>query len=306
MKFENPISLKDLCHKFEADFIGNPDLSVQGINEIHRVETGDIAFVDNKKYYERALKSQASVIIIDQKIADLNNKSIIIHPNPFKLFNEISKYFNELKQLSHSENIIHNSAIIHPNVTLGKNIRIGENSIIYPGTYIGDNVTIENNVIIGPNSVVGHYAFYYKATGKQFDRLLTCGGIHIHDNVEIGALCSIDSGVTHTTNIGKGTKVDNQVQIGHDTQIGEHCLFASGVGIAGCVIIGNRVVLWGQVGVASGVEIGNDTVVLAQSGVSKSLEGGKTYFGSPCIPAKQMFKEIATVRSLTKQRYDNK
>jgi len=153
-------------------------------------------------------------------------------------------------------------------------------------------------VIIGPNTVIGHYAFYYKKRSEGFSRMHSCGYVHIEKNAEIGALCSIDAGVSAITRIGEGTKIDNQVQIGHDTIVGKNCLFAAHVGLAGCVTIGDDVTIWGQVGCTSGVTIGDGAVILAQSGISKDLEGGKTYFGSPCSEVKQKFREMAAIRQL--------
>ncbi len=299
MKFHTPISLDALCHMFDLEYTGSPELIVAGINEIHRVQQGDIAFVDNEKYYSRALASHASVILIDKVVPCPEDKALIVHDNPFVLFNTILNHFSENNLTYSEESKVHPSSSIANNVFIGKNVQIGMNCVIHPGVYIGNNVEIGNNVLIGPNSVLGYHAFYYKSNNGEHRRMLTGGNIHIMDNVEIGALCSIDAGVTDTTRIGLGTKIDNQVQIGHDTIIGNHCLFAAGVGIAGCVIIEDHVTLWGQVGVASGITIEKNTTVLAQSGVSKNLSGGKTYFGSPCQEAKQSFKEMATLRALT-------
>jgi UDP-3-O-[3-hydroxymyristoyl] glucosamine N-acyltransferase len=120
----------------------------------------------------------------------------------------------------------------------------------------------------------------------------------IENDVEIGTNCTIDRGVTASTTIGAGTKIDNLVQIGHDTVIGKKCLFASQVGIAGCVVIEDEVTLWGQVGVISGITIGAKAIVYAQSGVAKSLEGGKTYFGSPADEARRKYREMAALRAL--------
>jgi UDP-3-O-[3-hydroxymyristoyl] glucosamine N-acyltransferase len=111
-------------------------------------------------------------------------------------------------------------------------------------------------------------------------------------------LCTIDRGVTGTTTIGKGTKLDNQVHVGHDTVIGQDCLIAAGVAIAGCVVIEDRVVIWGQVGIASSLKIGEGAIILAQSGVMKELEAGKTYFGTPCGEVKEKFRELVALRSL--------
>ena len=126
----------------------------------------------------------------------------------------------------------------------------------------------------------------------------TCGRTIIKDRVEIGALTTIDRGVTGDTIIGEGTKIDNQVHVGHDTTIGKDCLFAANVGIAGCVTIQDSVTLWGQVGVVSDITIGHNVTVLGQSGVGNSLEPNKTYFGSPCGEARVKWRELAAFRKL--------
>jgi UDP-3-O-[3-hydroxymyristoyl] glucosamine N-acyltransferase len=263
------------------------------------VENGDIVFVDHPKYYDKALKSAATTIIINKEVECPLGKALIISDKPFDVFNQLTTYFRPLKSPHTQENqFIHPSAQIYPNVFIGNNVKIGKNTRIYSGVCIMDNTTIGDNVIIGANSVIGHFAFYYKKKEDGYNRLHTCGGVDIDSNVEIGALCTIDSGVTGITRIGKGTKLDNQVHIGHDTSVGENCLMASGVGIAGCVKIENNVILWGQVGCASDITIGEGVIVYAQSGIAKDLEAGKTYFGSPCIEAKEKFKELAAIRQL--------
>jgi UDP-3-O-[3-hydroxymyristoyl] glucosamine N-acyltransferase len=263
------------------------------------VENGDIVFVDHPKYYDKALKSAATTIIINKEVDCPSGKALILSEKPFDVFNQLTTHFRPLQSPHSQENqFIHPSAQIYPNVFIGNNVKIGKNTRIYPGVCIMDNTIIGDDVIIGANAVIGHFAFYYKKKEDGYDRLHTCGGVEIESNVEIGALCTIDAGVTGITRIGKGTKLDDQVHIGHDTVIGEDCLMASGVGIAGCVKIENSVILWGQVGCASDVVIGEGVVVYAQSGISKDLEAGKTYFGSPCIEAKEKFKEMAAIRQL--------
>ena len=299
MKFDKAYALESFCALFGFDFFGDKEHLVLGINEIHMVENGDIVFVDHPKYYEKALLSAATTIIIDKKVDCPKGKALIIHDRPFDAFNTITRHFMPQRNVNDlPSKTVEVSAQIHANVQLGNNVRIGKNSILYSGVVIMDNVTIEDNVIIGANSVIGHNAFYYKKKIEGYDRLHTCGRVLIESDVEIGALCSIDAGVTGMTKIGRGTKIDNLVQIGHDTQIGEHCLFAAGVGIAGCVRIASHVTFWGQVGCASDVSIGEGVTVLAQSGISKDLESGKTYFGSPCGEVKEKFKEMAALRML--------
>jgi UDP-3-O-[3-hydroxymyristoyl] glucosamine N-acyltransferase len=299
MKLERAYTLKEISEIVQCTFVGSENHEITGINEIHMVQNGDIVFVDHPKYYEKALHSAATTIIINKEVDCPSGKALILSDKPFDIFNKLTNYFCPLQSPHSQENqFIHPSAQIYPNVFIGNNVKIGKNTRIYPGVCIMDNTIIGDDVIIGANTVIGHFAFYYKKKEDGYDRLHTCGGVEIESNVEIGALCTIDAGVTGITRIGKGTKLDDQVHIGHDTVIGEDCLMASGVGIAGCVKIENKVILWGQVGCASDVVIGEGAVVYAQSGISRDLEAGKTYFGSPCIEAKDKFKEMAAIRQL--------
>jgi UDP-3-O-[3-hydroxymyristoyl] glucosamine N-acyltransferase len=299
MKLDRTYTLKEICEIVQCAFVGSENHEITGMNEIHMVQNGDIVFVDHPKYYEKALHSAATTIIINKEVDCPSGKALILSDKPFDVFNQLTNYFCPLQSPHNQENqYIHPSAQIYPNVFIGNNVKIGKNTRIYPGVCIMDNTTIGDDVIIGANTVIGHFAFYYKKKEDGYDRLHTCGGVEIESNVEIGALCTIDAGVTGITRIGKGTKLDDQVHIGHDTVIGEDCLMASGVGIAGCVKIENSVILWGQVGCASDVVIGEGAVVYAQSGISKNLEAGKTFFGSPCVEAKEKFKEMAAIRQL--------
>jgi len=302
MKFDQQQSLQQIADLIGCEFVGNTEVIITGINEIHKVEAGDIVFVDHPKYYKKAINSKADVIIIDKKVTDFpKSKALLISETPFDDFNKITKHFRNFKPWSTpiGDNYKqHPSAIIHPNVSIGHQVIIGANSIIHSGAVLGDYTVIGENVIVGPNSVIGHSAFYYKKKPTGYDRLLSCGRTLLEDNVEIGALVTIDRGVTGDTIIGKGTKIDNQVQVGHDTVVGEICLFAANVGVAGCVTIKNNVTLWGQVGVTSDVIIHNNVTVHAQSGVGKDLKEGGTYFGSPCIDARTRMKEMAAVRKL--------
>jgi UDP-3-O-[3-hydroxymyristoyl] glucosamine N-acyltransferase len=265
------------------------------------VEEGDLVFVDHPKYYQKALNSAATTILIDQEVECPEGKALIISSTPFDDYNRLTRHFSPWKsqndRIGEKTDIDH-TAIIYPGVFIGHNVKIGKNVRIYPGACILDNTTLEDNVIIGPNSVIGHYAFYYKKKPSGYDRMHTCGGVHIHKNAEVGALCTIDAGVSGMTTIGEGTKIDNQVHIGHDTVVGKDCLMAANVGLAGCVRIEDKVTLWGQVGCASDITIGEGAIVLAQSGISKSLEGGNTYFGSPCAEVKEKFREMAALRRL--------
>jgi UDP-3-O-[3-hydroxymyristoyl] glucosamine N-acyltransferase len=191
--------------------------------------------------------------------------------------------------------------VIMPNAYVGNYVTIGSNCTIYPNVTILDHCVIGNHVIIQPGSVIGSDAFYYnKKTNRaiHYKKMNSCGRVIIEDDVEIGAGCTIDRGVSGDTIIGAGTKMDNLIHIGHDTVIGKNCLFAAQVGIAGATTIEDEVAIWGQAGVNKTLTIGKGAVINAQSGVAASLAGGKTYFGSPAIDAKEKMRELVWIKRI--------
>lgn len=304
MKLNIPHTVEEIAVLLGIRFKGDGTQIVTGINEIHRVEPGDLVFVDHPKYYQKALESAATIILIDQEVDCPPGKSLLISEAPFDDYNKLTRHFNPFQPQTSmiGEGCeIHESALIYPSVFIGHRVKIGANVTIHPGAYVGDDTEIHENAIIGPNTVLGHYAFYYKQKPAGRERMHSCGKVIIEKDVEIGALCTIDAGVSAQTIIGEGTKLDNQVHIGHDTIVGKNCLMAANVGIAGCVTIEDDVILWGQVGCASNVVVGKGAVVLAQSGIAKSLKGGHTYFGSPAGEVKEKFKEMATLRMLSRK-----
>ena len=305
MKFKTPQTLSQIADLTNSEFVGDPNFIITGINEIHLVNKGEIVFVDHPKYYTKALNSLATTILIDKKVDCPIGKTLLISDDPFRDFNKITKHFNPF--IAATENISNNStvgegSIIQPNVFIGNNVTIGKNCLIHPNVTIYDNSIIGNNVIIHANTVLGADAFYYKNRSDGFDKLISGGRVILKDNVDIGASCTIDKGVSGDTIIGEGTKIDNQVHIGHDTIIGERCLIASQTGISGCVIIEDRVTIWGQVGINSGVSIGEGAVILGQTGVTKSVTGGKSYFGTPIAESREKLKEMAEIKRFLKDR----
>jgi UDP-3-O-[3-hydroxymyristoyl] glucosamine N-acyltransferase len=305
MKLPRVYSLKEIAEIIGTTFVGHEDFPVAGFNEIHVVENGDIVFVDHPKYYDKALESKATIVLINKEVECPKGKALLISEDPFRDFNKLSKYFNPFQSASKSISdtaIIGPNTVIQPNVFIGNHVKIGENCIIHPNVIIYDNCIIGNNVTIHAGTSIGADAFYYKKRPEGYDKLLSSGSVVIEDNVDIGALCTIDRGVTANTTIKKGTKIDNQVQIGHDTIVGYNCLIAAQTGVAGCVIIEDNVILWGQVGVTSGVTIGKGAVLLGKTGVSKSLEGGKTYFGSIAQESRKKMQEMAVISRLTKSQ----
>lgn len=301
MKFPITYTLQQIAKIINSDYVGTDDFPVLGMNEIHVVNHGDIVFVDHPKYYEKALNCKATVVLINKKVDCPEGKALLISDDPFRDFNVLTQFF---KPFEKSKDLISTSAkigqntVIQPNTYIGNNVIIGDNCIIHSNVSIYDHCVIGNNVTIHAGSTLGSDAFYYKNRPEGYDKLISCGRVVIEDHVDIGALCTLDKGVTGDTTIKKGTKLDNQVHVGHDTVIGEKCLVASQTGIAGCVIIEDEVILWGQVGVTSGITIGKKAVVMAQTGVSKSLPGGKSYFGSPVEESREKLKQLAYVKKI--------
>ena len=301
MKFSKPYTLKQIADIIDTAYIGSADFPVLGMNEIHVVEPGDIVFVDHPKYYDKALKSAATIVLINKEVECPEGKALLISDDPFRDFNTLTQHFKPFKSANQSISDsakIGKNTIIQPNCFIGHNVVIGDDCLIHPNVIIYDDTIIGNNVTIHAGTVLGASAFYYKKRPEGFDQLISGGRVVLKDDVHIGALCTIDRGVTGDTIIGEGSKLDNQIQIGHDTVIGKKCLIASQTGIAGCVIIEDEVTIWGQVGSASGITIGTKAIVHAQAGVSKSIKGGKTYWGTPIQEAKNELKDRAYIKKI--------
>ena len=303
MKFSTSQTLQDIAAIIGVSYIGDPMFPVTGMNEIHVVTPGDIVFVDHPKYYEKALHSAATIVLINKEVPCPQGKALLISDDPFRDFNVLSKHFKPF--IPSQANIaataqIGEHSLIQPQAFIGNHVTIGEHCVIHPNVVIYDHCTIGDHVIIHAGTVIGADAFYYKNRAEGHDKLVSTGTVSIENHVEIGALCTIDKGVSGTTTIGAGTKLDNQVHIGHDTVIGKHCLIASQTGVAGCVIIEDRVTLWGQVGTTSGITIGEKAVVMGQTGVTKSIPGGKSYFGTPVQESREQLKQLAQLKQLPK------
>ena len=305
MKFPAPVSAQWIADLIQAELSGNLTAQASGINEIHKVERGDLVFVDHPKYYDKCLNSAADLIIINTKEVIIpEGKTILVVKEPFEAYLKIVNHFRPFtaadKTIS-DDVLVGEGSVIMPNVFIGKQVIIGKHCVIHPNVSLLDYTIIGDHVVIQAGAVIGSDAFYYNTKKDRdvwYKRMQSCGNVVIEDHVEIGAGCTIDRGVTAETRIGKGTKMDNMVHIGHDTTVGKNCLFAAQVGIAGGTIIEDGVTLWGQVGVSKTLTIGANAVVLAQSGVPSSLAGGKTYFGYPAEDASIKRRELVWIKRI--------
>lgn len=304
MQFPSPVSINWLADFIGAKLIGDDKYFATGINELHKVEQGDLVFVDHPKYYDKCLSSKASFIIINKETTVPNDKALLIIDNPFEAYCKIVNHFRPFvlsTTMTDKTAVIDKSASIFPSVYIGKYVTIGKNCIIYPNVTIMDHCVIGDDVIIQSGTVIGSDAFYYNSKKDRdvwYKKMPSCGRVIIKNDVEIGAGCTIDRGVSHDTIIGEGTKLDNMIHVGHDTVIGKNCLIAAQVGVAGVVNIGDGVTLWGQVGINKTLSIGDNATILAQSGVPGNVEGNKVYWGSPIEDARIKMKELVWIKRI--------
>ncbi len=298
MRLDTPLSSAEIAALVGGRAVGNTARLVTGLNEINRVENGDLVFVDHPKYYTKALNSPATTILIDKEVEVPEGKAIVVCQDPCAAYNDLVRRFMPQRYWANEQVEVGPGTEVHPTAVLGPHVRIGRDCRIMPGVVIYERSTIGDRVTIHANTVIGADPFYYKKRPNGYDKMPPAGSICIGNDVEIGALCTIDRGVSADTRIGNGTKLDNHVQVGHDTIIGERCLIAAHTGIAGACVIQDDVTLWGQVGVPSKITIGKGATVLGQSGLIGSLEGGRTYFGSPAGEWKQKMREQALLEKL--------
>jgi len=303
MKFPQPIPVHELAERLNASqIIGDDTLKATGINEIHKVQPGDIAFSDVKKYFAKTLNGAATVILLNEAAECPPGKVILVVGDPFEAYDSLVRAHRPLVPLTSPvthQAKIHPTAILEPGVIIAPHVTIGAHSYIQANAYLGEYTEIGEHVLIGPGAIIGSDAFYFKKQADgSYKKWCSGGRVIIHDHVDIGAGCTINKGVSGDTVIGEGSKIDCQVHIGHGVVIGKNCLLAAQVGIGGETIIGDNVVMYGQAGVAQAIHIGSGAMISAKSGVSKSLEGNKAYFGIPAAEAGTKYRELAALRQL--------
>jgi UDP-3-O-[3-hydroxymyristoyl] glucosamine N-acyltransferase len=304
MRFERSIPITEIATLIGATIIGNKDGVTTGINEIHKVEEGDLVFVDHPKYYKKCIDSAATFIIINKETDFPAHKALLIVEQPFEAYQKIVQHFRpfvpSLKNVSDSA-IIGEGTVIMPGAYIGNHVTIGKDCVIYPNVVIMDHCIIGDRCMLQAGTIIGSDAFYYnKKTNRpvHYKKMLSCGRVILENDVEIGAGCTIDRGVSGDTIIGEGTKMDNLIHIGHDTVIKKNCLIAAQVGVAGATTLEDGVILWGQVGVNKTLTIGAGTEIYAQSGIAGDLPPGKKYFGSPVQEASVKMKEIVWIKRI--------
>lgn len=303
--------------------VGNGDLEISGVADIHNAREGDIIFIENKKLIKSAESSAASVVIVPEEIT-ISGKAVIQTKNPKLAFSKVLELFEKkypvktgidktaviddnckigldvsIQEYSviRAGTKIGDRVVIFPCVYIGYDVSIGDGTIIYPGVVIMDRTIIGKNVIIKSGTVIGQSGFGYIEVESKQVRIPQLGNVVIEDDVDIGANVTIDRATISSTIIRKGVKIDNLVQIAHNVDIGENSIIISQVGISGSCKIGKNCVLAGQVGIADHAELEDKVIVGAQSGVpSRKIKTGSVIFGYPARPVMEM-KRIDAVLS---------
>ena len=314
----------DLAKQLNGEVIGDRCVKITGFAPAVAAKEGDLTFAENEKFFTVAEQSSASAILVDGDFQSANKTLIRVKNARIAFAKVLPLFFPEPKFAPgvHPSAVIDPSAQIDPSAhigpqcVLGANVKIGARTVLQGGNHIetgsvlGEdtrlfpNVTIYsqtqigNRVRIHAGTVIGSDGFGYVFDSGFHRKIPQIGNVIIHDDVEIGANVSIDRGALGPTIIGKGTKIDNMVQIAHNVSIGEHCLIVSQTGIAGSSRLGNYVTLAGQVGIAGHLKIGDRVTVAAQSGVMTDIAAGEKFWGYPACPDRQMKRQIIASQKL--------
>ncbi|HEU5124821.1 MAG TPA: UDP-3-O-(3-hydroxymyristoyl)glucosamine N-acyltransferase [Verrucomicrobiae bacterium] len=318
-----PFTAAEIAKHLQGEVVGDASMVLKGFAPADRAQPGDLTFAENPEYFARADQSAASAIIVDTAVP--SQKVLIRVTNARIAFAKVlALFFPEPVPAAgiHPTAVIAASAQIDstahigPHCVIGENVRIGSRSILQGGNHIGagsqlgEDVNLFPNVTLYPRTEIGHRVRIHSGTVIGSDgfgyvqdagvhrKVPQIGNVMIRDDVEIGANVTIDRGALGPTVIGKGTKIDNLVQIAHNVVIGDGCLVISQVGIAGSTKIGNYAILAGQAGIAGHLRLGNQVQVAAQSGVMNHIPDGQKWLGSPAQPDRQTKRQMIAIQHL--------
>ena len=319
-----PFTAAEIARHLQGEVVGDFSVALNKFAPADRAQAGDLTFAENEKHLAAAEQSAASAIIVDGKFSSSRKTLIRVANARIAFAKALSVFFPEPKFAPgiHSSAVIAASAQVDPTAhigphcAVGERARVGARSVLQGGNHIGEDCKLGDDVNLFPNvtlyprtelgarvrihagSVIGSDGFGYVLDAGAHRKVPQVGNVIVGDDVEIGANVTIDRGALGPTVIGKGTKIDNLVQIAHNVQIGEHCLVIAQVGIAGSTKLGNYVVLAGQVGLSDHLKIGNQVNIGAQSGVMHDIPDGQKWFGYPAQPDREAKRQIVALRQL--------
>ena len=302
------------------------DIEINGAAGLDEAGEGQVTFLANPRYTPRVNTTRASAIFLSEDATTDRQIAILRTKDPYLAYTRALRIFYpepEVKPFIHPAAVIEPSAkiadgtaigacsvigrnvtiaegvCIHPNVTIYDDVSIGRDSVVHSGVALRERTVIGERVVIHNNSVIGCDGFgYAKDEQKRWLKIPQAGRVVIEDDVEIGAGTTIDRASVGESRIGRGSKLDNLVQIGHSCTVGEDSLLCAQVGLAGSSHIGNRVILAGQAGVAGHLKIGDDVVLTAKSATSHDIPAGKIISGIPAFDNKDWLRSTAAFRRL--------
>jgi UDP-3-O-[3-hydroxymyristoyl] glucosamine N-acyltransferase len=319
-----PFTAAEIATYLQGEVIGDPQTPLKSFAPADRAQTGDLTFAENEEFLARAEQSAASAIIVTGTTRSPGKVLIRVANARVAFAKALTLFFPEPTRPPgiHSSAVVAPSAqvdpaaYIGPNCVIGERTRIGAEVILHAGDFVGDDCQLGAGSVLFPNvtlyprtelgqrvrihsgTVIGADGFGYVLDAGAHRKVPQIGNVVLGDDVEIGANVTIDRGALKPTVIGRGTKIDNLVQIGHNVQIGEHCLVISQVGIAGSCELGDYVILAGQAGISGHLKIGSRATVSAQSGVMHNIPAGEKWLGSPAQADKQTKRQMLAIQRL--------
>ena len=319
-----PLTAAEIARQIDGEVLGDASVHLTGFAPADKARAGDLTFAENQTYFNRAEQSAAAAIMVDGQFTS-TKKTLIRVPNARIAFAKVLPLFFPDPVLApgvHATAVVAASAQVDPTAhigphcVVGEQVRIGARCVLHGGDHAGANCVIGADTQLFPNvvlyprtqlgqrvrihagAVIGSDGFGYVLDAGAHRKVPQIGHVIVHDDVEIGANVTIDRGALGPTSIGRGTKIDNLVQIAHNVAIGEHCLVIAQAGVAGSTKLGNFVTLAGQVGLAGHLKIGNKVTIAAQSGVMHDIADGEKWFGYPAQPDRQMKRQILALQQL--------
>jgi UDP-3-O-[3-hydroxymyristoyl] glucosamine N-acyltransferase len=314
----------EIAKELDGQVVGDPATPLTGFSPASLAREGDLTFAENETFFHKAEQSAAAAILIDGPYTS-GCKTLIRVANARIGFARVLPLFFPEPAFApgiHPSSVCASSADIDPSAhigplcVIGEKVKIGPRAVLRGGNHIGDNSIIAAGAQLFPNAVlysqtqigqrvrihagaiIGADGFGYVLDAGIHRKIPQVGQVIIHDDVEIGANVTIDRGALGPTIIGKGTKIDNLVQIAHNVVIGENCLVVAQVGIAGSTRVGSDTTLAGQVGVAGHLKIGSKVIVAAQSGVMNDIPDGGKWFGAPAQPDRKAKRNFIALQHL--------
>lgn len=319
-----PFTAAEIAHHLGGEVLGDSSLVLNGFAPADRAQSGDLTFAENENYFARAEQSAASAVIVAGPFTSARKVLIRVKDARLAFAKVLPLFFPEpaFPPGIHATAIVPASAQVDPSAhigpycVLGERVKIGPRTVLQgsdhvgAGCQLGEEVNLFPNVTLYPRTEVGNRVRVHSGTvvgsdgfGYVQDSGVHCkvpqiGNVVIRDDVEIGANVTIDRGALGPTIIGRGTKIDNLVQIAHNVTLGEHCLIIAQAGIAGSSKLGNYVIVAGQAGIAGHLKIGNRVSVAAQSGVMNNIPDGEKWLWSPAQPDRQAKRQMIALQQL--------